>query len=248
MEHIGIEAHGEVALVRLQNGVTNAISLQMVDDVVAAVAQVKDNFRGMVLCGGGKFFCIGLDLPGLLKFNRTQMGRFWTRFDDAVWGLYSLPVPSAAAISGHATAGGTILALTADFRYIAQGRRLMGLNEVNIGVPVPFLADLMLRQVIGERAADKITLEGELMPPDDAFRMGLVDAVLPADEVERHALERMAILCRKPQPAFGITKNNRLLAVRALFKRQREARQAEMLDCWFDPAVQKMLAEAAEKF
>jgi enoyl-CoA hydratase/carnithine racemase len=202
----------------------------------------------VVLCGGDKFFSIGLDLPALLKLNRVQMSRFWTRFDDAVWCLYSLPMPAAAAIGGHATAGGTILALTADVRYVAEGRRLMGLNEVSIGVPVPFLADLLLRQVIGERAAAKITLAGELMPPEDARRIGLVDDVLPAERVERHALEKTSSLAGKPQPAFGITKNNRLLAVRSLFTRQREERQTELLDCWFDPAVQRMLAEAAEKF
>ena len=240
MEQISIEAHGDVALMRLQNGVTNAIGPQLVDDMIEAVAVVKDNFKGVVLCGGDKFFCIGLDLPALLTFKRVQMSHFWTRFDDAVWDLYSLPI--------HATAGGTILALTADFRYVAEGRRLLGLNEVNIGVPVPFLADLMLRQVVGDRVAAQMTLGGELIPPPDAHRIGLVDDVLPDGQVESHALERMAALAHKPQPAFGITKNNRILSVQDLFRGQRATRQAELLDCWFDGTVQKMLAEAAEKF
>ena len=104
MSTIGIESHKEVALLRLSNGVTNAINEEMVADLSEALADIRDNFRGLVLAGGDKFFSIGLDLPHLLKRNREEMDAFWQRFDQVLLDLFTLPVPSAAAINGHAVA------------------------------------------------------------------------------------------------------------------------------------------------
>ena len=248
MDLIRIEDKGAVALVRLQNKVTNAINDQLVEELLDAIALVKDNYRGLVLCGGSKFFCIGLDLPVLLTKNRTQMNSFWDRFDAALMNLYSLPLPSAAAIAGHATAGGAILALTLDFRYVAEGRNLIGLNEVNIGVPVPILADLMLRQVVGDRVATRLMFGGDLIAPDNARRAGLVDDVRPEGELEIHAVDRIAALAQRPHRAFSIIKQNRTIAVLEQFLQHQESQKQALLDCWFTSDVQQMLHKAAEKF
>ena len=248
MNLIKIENHDSLALLRLENGVTNAISPLLVDELIEAIGIVEDNFKGAVLGGGDKFFCIGLELPTLLRYDREQMSLFWDRFDQALLSLYSLPIPLAAAINGHAVAGGAILAMTADYRYIAEGRNLIGLNEINIGLPVPFLADLILRQLIGDRAASNLIYGGDLSSPEDALALGLVDDILPENRVEAHALKNIALFADKPQPAFEMIKNNRTESVRRIFAQQRNTRKEELLDCWFRPAVKEMLIVAAEKF
>ena len=141
MSKVIIEVHDAVAVLRLKNGVTNAISPELVDDLLATMKQMKIEFNGMVLAGGDKFFCIGFDLPKLLQLDRPEMTEFYVRFNQAVLDLYTLPMPTACAIDGHATAGGAIFALSADFRFVSSGRRLIGVNEVKIGLPVPHLAD-----------------------------------------------------------------------------------------------------------
>lgn len=248
MELIKIENHDPLALLRLENGVTNAISPILVDELIEASGIVKEQFQGAVLGGGDKFFCIGLELPNLLRYDHEQMSLFWDRFDQAVLSLYSLPIPIAAAINGHAAAGGAILAMTADYRYIAEGRNLIGLNEINIGLPVPFMADLILRQLIGDRAATNMMYGGDLLSPEDALELGLVDDILPGERVEAHALEQIAQFADKPQPAFEMIKNNRTEEVRRKFDQQCSTRKQELLDCWFQPAVKEMLIAAAEKF
>ena len=107
----------------------------------------------MVLAGGTKFFSIGLNLPELIGLNRKEMAEFWERFTQTVFGLYTLPMPTVCAVCGHAVAGGNILALTCDYRIGSTENRKIGLNEILLGLPVPYLADLMLRQVSGDRAA-----------------------------------------------------------------------------------------------
>ena len=248
MATIRIEEQEKIALLRFANGVTNAISQEMVAELTDSLAQLRGSCRGLVLAGGEKFFSIGLDLPRLLQLDRRQMDLFWQGFDRILLDLYTLAVPTAAAINGHAVAGGTILALTADFRFIAEGRNLMGLNEVNIGVPVPYLADLMLRQLIDARAANEMVFGGELIDPQKAEAIGLVGEIVARQSPETRALETVKALAAKPKHAFGLIKENRTEAVRQRFMQNRDAKRAAMMDCWFRPEVQQMLAEAAKKF
>jgi enoyl-CoA hydratase/carnithine racemase len=248
MTAVTIESQGRVALLRLTNGVTNAIGPALVADIATALSLIATDFRGCVLAGGTKFFSIGLDLPALVQLNRQEMSRFWDAFDQAVLDLYRLPLPTAAAIAGHATAGGTILALSADYRLIAAGRKMMGLNEINIGVPVPFLAALMLRQIVGDRTARELQYKGDLIHPETAMSVGLVDDIGPGEKIEALALEAIETLADKPQKAFGLIKQNRTEAVCRQFEGRRSEKKEEMLACWFKPAVQELLKKAAEKY
>ncbi|MFZ0131927.1 MAG: enoyl-CoA hydratase/isomerase family protein [Desulfobacterales bacterium] len=248
MTTVAVEAQGMVALLRLTNGVTNAIGSTLVAELSGALTRVAAEFDGCVLAGGNKFFCIGLDLPELIRFDRKKMSRFWDDFDQVVLDLYCLPVPTAAAIAGHATAGGTILALGTDYRFIAAGRKLMGLNEITIGVPVPHLAALMLVRTVGERAARDLQYRGELIDPDTARNIGLVDEIGAEEKIEALAIEAIGAVADKPRGAFELIKRNRTEAVRREFESRRLEKKEEMLACWFQPSVQKLLGKAAEKF
>jgi len=248
MAKVTIEERGKVALVRLTNGVINAISGDLVEDLLTTLEQVQGRFDGLVLCGGEKFFCIGLALPELLTLDRQGMSDFWHRLDEAVLALYRIPLPTVAAITGHATAGGTIIALACDYRFAAEGRTLVGLNEITIGVPVPFLAGLMLKQVVGERVARDIAYSGDLMAAEAAVGIGLIDEVHPKEAVENTAVEKVLDMSSPGGPAFSLIKEFRTEALCEHFISKREEKKDNLLDCWFDPKVQRMLKEAAKKF
>lgn len=248
MATIELESDGSIGVLRLANGITNAIGSALIGDLTDALGEVRSRFRGCVLAGGDKFFSIGLDLPALLELDRASMSRFWDSFDQLVLDLLTMPLPAAAAIEGHATAGGTILALTADYRFISRGRRLMGLNEVNIGVPVPYLAGLMLRRLVDDRSATEMLYRGELMEPAAAHRIGLVDGICEPGEAVAAAVKAIEPLADKPSAALRIIKENRIGGIRDKFEKRREAKKEQMLDCWFRPEVQEMLQRASAKF
>ncbi|MCD6298770.1 MAG: enoyl-CoA hydratase/isomerase family protein, partial [Deltaproteobacteria bacterium] len=165
-----------------------------------------------------------------------------------VFDILILPIPTACAITGHAIAGGTILALSCDYRFSAPGRKLMGLNEVKIGVPVPYLPDLMLRQVAGDRAATEMLYSGEYIDPDKAKKIGLLDEVLPQEDVENRAIEKITELASLPGPAFAAIKANRVEAVRMAYEKNYKAKHELFLDCWFSQPTQELLGKAAESF
>lgn len=248
MSSVVIEDRDSLAIIRLNNGVTNAISPALVEDLSGAVKQVQERFHGVVLAGGKKFFSIGFDLPGLLKLDREEMTQFFYSFNRAALALFTLPLPTACAIAGHATAGGTIFALTCDYRFAAEGKKLMGLNEVRLGVPVPYLADLILRQIVGDRAATEMLYRGELMPTSEAEHIGLVDEALPQETVEDRALEKVAELASLPRKAFETIKDNRVQAIRIRYEQNYASKHETFLNCWFSKQTQGLLAEASKKF
>jgi enoyl-CoA hydratase/carnithine racemase len=248
MSKVKIEVQDAIAVLRLTNGVTNAISPELVDDLSAVLKRVKYEFKGLVLAGGEKFFCIGLDLPGLLQLDRSEMTDFYVAFNQVVLDLYTFPTSTASAIAGHATAGGAILAMSTDFRLVAEDRKFIGLNEVKIGVPVPRLADLILRQLVGDRRATEMMYSGEFLEPEQSYSIGLVDAVVPAEILEKEAVAKIATLAALPSGGIMLIKKNRVETVRLRYEKMRESETDEFLSCWFNPSVQKLLGEAAKKF
>jgi len=248
MKNVAIDKKGKVAVLHLNNGDTNPISPKLVDDLLEAQDIIRKDFRGMVLAGSSKFFCIGFDLPALVNYDRIQMADFFGKFNSLVLNLYTLPVPTCCAVAGHAIAGGNILILTSDFRVAASGKKLIGLNEVKLGVPVPYLADLILRQVIGDRAATEMLYSGEFVTTSDAKKTGLVDDVVSLEEVEEKAIEKVMKIADLPQAAFSEIKANRTESIRSLYEQNFKRKDEYFLNCWFSEPVQALMKEAARKF
>jgi enoyl-CoA hydratase/carnithine racemase len=202
----------------------------------------------MVLCGGEKFFSIGFDLPALIKMNRPEMSDFFYKFSQLTLDLYAIPFPSACVISGHAIAGGNILALTCDYRFAAAESKKIGLNEIKLGVPVPYLADMILRQIVGERAATRMMYSGEFISLADAASIGLIDETCPAERLKQTAIERVAGLAALHAQAFSAIKTNRIEGIKNNYKKNSRSKNEIFLDCWFSESTQKTLKTASQKF
>ncbi len=249
MEKIQIEKSGDVAVLTLNNGITNAISPDLVDNFSRVLDEIRKEVKGLVLCGGKKFFSIGFDLPCLLKLNRSGMSEFWVAFNRLVFDLYTLPFGTACAMEGHAVAGGNILALTCDLRLATTDEtKKIGLNEIKLGVPVPYLADLILRQLVGDRAASRMILGGEFLSMSQAESIGLIDAIHPSELLRQCALKRVQEMTDLPPRAFAEIKSNRVEEVKFRYEKNGKAKSDSFLNCWFSDSVQEMLRETSKKF
>jgi len=107
---------------------------------------------------------------------------------------------------------------------------------------------LILRQVVGDRAATEMMYSGQFLPSSEAAEIGLVDTVLPLAEVEEQAGAKINALSALPRTAFSIIKENRTEAVRMSYELHNRAKLDKMLDCWFEDSVQFLLKDAAQKF
>lgn len=248
MDTVTKEFQDHIAILRLNSGSTNPISSKLVDELSQALVEIKGAASGMVLCGGEKFFSAGFNLPELLTFDRSAMSSFFERFNRLCLELFTVPVPTICALSGHAVAGGNILALTCDYRYAASENKKIGLNEVKLGVPVPYLADMMLRHTIGHRYASQMIYSGEFMTFSDAKSIGLIDVIGSPDELEDFTVERLAQIASYPGQAFSAAKANKVEEIKRKYEENYALKNDEFLECWFSDPAQKNLQEAAVKF
>ena len=246
-ETISVSRGDGITHLKLSNGVTNALSPQLVSELQNQLNESENASCGLIISGGEKFFSMGLDLPSLLKLSREEMAIFWKNFNQVLLDIYAYPFPTLCAMEGHAIAGGTILALACDFR-IACGDKKMGLNEIHLGLPVPYLAYLLLKQVVGDNAAKQLMYSGEFFGFDQAHSKGLIDRLVEPDELLDEARTRVIELMKPPAGTFAAIKANHTTANVSLFKEQMQKQHQLFLDFWFDEQVSKRLKAAAEKF
>jgi enoyl-CoA hydratase/carnithine racemase len=251
MSFMKTERKGSVAILQLHREVTQAIDLQLVHQLAESLAQLKSDaeVNSLVLCSSNaKFFSIGFHIPTLYSLRRKGFQIFYQAFNRFCIDLYTFPKPTIAAITGHAIAGGCILALCCDYRYIAQGRKLMGLNEVKLGVPVPYPGSCILRDLIGTRHSRELEDFGGFYEPEHALRIGLVDKILPVESVVPSSIETANVLGTMPHQAFQCIKKNRVETTRAHIEKHLVEKEDLFLECWFSEEARHKLKEAMEKF
>lgn len=243
MSTLKIERSGALAVLRLDKPRGNAIDEPLVNELGEACRELGQDeaLRGVMLASAHpKLFCPGLDLVGLIDYDRPAMQRFMSAFSEAILALYALEKPVIAAVSGHAVAGGCILALAADRRLLRRGAQI-GLNEVKVGVPLPWSVALLLRAQVPAGALTKVALLGRNFTDAEAVAVGLADEVLEADGFEAACRKQLEEFLDKDARAVGATKRY----LRAATLQEMRARDSELsrewLDAWFSEPTRERI-------
>lgn len=251
MKMIKTEHHEKVLVIKMDRGVTNAINLALIRELTKILDKAKKDsaVHSLVLTSANeKFFSIGFDIPRLYELDKRGFKTFFQAFNKLCLDLYTFPKPIIAALAGHAIAGGCILALCCDYRMISEGKKLMGLNEIKLGVPVPYAADCILRELVGFHYAREILDMGEFYRPEELFEMGMVDELLPLKEVLAKSIEKARTLGSLPQEPFITIKGNRTERVVAQITKHLKKKEEIFLKQWFSEEARQRLKEAMEKF
>lgn len=163
----------------------NALNAEMIDAIERAIDEVAmSDARALLFVGaGGKAFCAGADIKGLLGRSAIQARRFAERGQRVFAKLDTLRVPSVAIINGYAFGGGMELALACTFR-VATPNAKMGLPEIKLGVIPGYGGTQRLPRVVGEARALEIIMTGRTVAADEAERIGLVSRIVEGDAVE----------------------------------------------------------------
>jgi len=248
---IAIDRHQGTVILTLSREITNAINMALISELCEALRQIGDDpeCRGLVLTGANdKFFSIGLDIPELFPLTPGEFTIFYRAFNRLCLDLFIFPKPVAAAITGHAIAGGCILALCCDYRFLAEGKKLMGLNEIKLGVPVPYPADRILQHLAGWRTAREVMDGGEFYGGPELLARGLVDRVLPMEKVLPAAIEKVKALSTSSPEAFALIKRNRTEPVKENILANLDERERRFVERWYSPQTRELLDEAIDKF
>ena len=251
MEMILTEYDDGVAVLKLNRGTTNALNLELLTELSRTIKKVdKDpDVNSIVLTSSSeKFFCIGYDIRELYTISQEDFTVFYHEFNQVLIDLYTVLKPTVAAITGHAIAGGCALTLGCDYRYIAEGRKLMGINVLRLGLPAPYLVNAILERIVGARVARDIIDTGEFYPPDQLVQMGLVDCIVPLNEVIPQSIEKARFLGSLPQKSFVITKRDRVEWIEVQVLKRLAEKERFFVECFFSDEARQLLKEALEKF
>jgi enoyl-CoA hydratase len=246
MATIQVETTGGIATLRLDKARGNAIDEPLVRDLheAARTLGADPTVRGVLLLSAHpKVFSPGLDLVTLVELDRPAMERFMLLFAEMVWALYGLPKPMVAGVAGHAVAGGCILALTADYRVLRRGGAQIGLNEVRVGVPLPWSVIELLRASVPPPSLARVALLGRNFADDEALRVGLADELADADGFEDHCRARIEEFVEKDAYSLAATKAALREGALASMKAHEKARIGGWLDGWFSETTRARMRE-----
>jgi len=211
MEFIKSERDGHLAIVTLSRGKANALNRAMIEELYAAISEAATDeaVRGLVLASDRpKFFSAGFDIAEVFKYGRETMTSFFARFIEVYTGLNRLPKPVIAAVSGHAFAGGAVLASACDFRIMAEGNFGFALNEINLGFVLPPGMIRMVIDAMGTSQARALLLSGATISPAQALDIGLVNELAKPELVLARATAQARELAEKPAAAFAALKRS----------------------------------------
>ncbi len=244
---IQIIDHEAVRELRLDRPPANALSPELIAALRAEVEGAPSaGARALVLSGAPGRFSGGLDVPHLLQLDRPAIAATWRDFYGLLRALAVSPIPVVAAITGHSPAGGAVLAIFCDARVMAAGDFRIGLNEVQVGIPMPPVIFHALRRLVGRGQAERLCVTAQLVPGDEARRIGLVDELVPPEGVVARAVEQCnALLALPPQP-MAITRHLARADLVALF-RENDAELAGLVEQWFSPETQGPLRALVER-
>jgi enoyl-CoA hydratase len=233
MGHITSSDHdGGVVVLTADRPPANAMDVELLGELVEAIDRIAgDPPRALVLAGRPGFFSAGADLKAVPGYGPEEQRQMVASINAMALGVYELPCPVVGAITGHAIAGGLVLALCTDIR-IASSAGRYGLTEVKVGVPYPQAAIGVVAAELAPHAARLLALGNELTDASACLRLGVFDEIAEPGSVLPRALELAGGLTALSPQVYARTKRELRGATAA---RLREAAaQDPLLARWVD--------------
>ena len=220
------ELKGRIATITMDDGKVNAFSIPMLRAAHTAFDQAERDRAVVVLTGRENYFSAGFDLD-VFGGTRDQVLEMLTLGATLAERVLSFPTPVVVACSGHAFPAGAFLLLSADMRIGVDGPYWIGLNEVKIGLTVPWFAIELARHRLHPAHFDRTVVNATMYSPRGAIAPGFLDRVVTADELRDASLDAAAELAELNPPAHAETK---LRARRAVLDAVRSAIETELTD------------------
>src|SRR6476661_5249166 len=188
-EYVRLEVEDGVGTIRIDRPKMNALDVQVQEEIRAAALEAtdRDDVRAVVVYGGERVFAAGADIKVMGDMSYADMVKRSGALQSAFSAVARIPKPVVAAVTGYALGGGCELALCADYR-IAADNATFGQPEILLGIIPGAGGTQRLTRLVGPSKAKDLIFTGRFVQADEALAIGLVDRVVPADEVYAEAV------------------------------------------------------------
>ena len=206
-EFVRVEVADAVATIRLDRPKMNALNAAVQEELRAAAVECTDraDVRAVVLYGGEKVFAAGADIKEMADMSYADMVARSAGLQSAFTAIAQIPKPVVAAVTGYALGGGCELALCADVRFAADDA-VLGQPEILLGIIPGAGGTQRLTRLIGPSKAKDLIFTGRFVSAAEALTLGLVDKVVPADQVYAEALAWAGRFANSPALALRAAK------------------------------------------
>lgn len=221
MEFITYEVEGQVGIITINRPkALNALNSAVLDELDATIDGVDlDAVRCLILTGAGeKSFVAGADIAEMSTLTKEEGEAFGKKGNDIFRKIETLPIPVIAAVNGFALGGGCEISMSCDIR-ICSDNAVFGQPEVGLGITPGFGGTQRLARLVGPGMAKQMIYTARNIKADEAYRIGLVNAVYPQEEL-LDAAKKLAATITKQAP----------IAVRACKKAINDGLDASMDD------------------
>jgi enoyl-CoA hydratase/carnithine racemase len=196
-----------IGTIRLDRPPMNALNIEIQEGLRAAAQALSadDQVRAVIVYGGEKVFAAGADIKEMAAMSYVDMAGRAAALSSAFDAIARIPKPVVAAINGYALGGGCELALACDWRVAAADAKL-GQPEINLGIIPGAGGTQRLPRLIGPARAKDLVMSGRMVGAEEALAIGLVDRVVPPEEVYGAAAELISRYVSGPTQALRAAK------------------------------------------
>lgn len=222
---LNVDSKTGIAVLSMNKPPVNSLSLEFLTELNIALEKVENDkqCKGLIITSSiPKIFSAGLDITEMYQPDIDRLEEFWRTLQDMWIKLYGMNCVTIAAINGHSPAGGCLMSISCDYRIMAPNYTI-GLNETQLGIVAPFwFADVMLNTV-GFRQTEMALQLGTLFKTEEALNIGLIDKVVPQEEVLSAAQQEMQRWFKIPGFARQLSKTEmRRPTIEKLLKKKEE--------------------------
>jgi enoyl-CoA hydratase/carnithine racemase len=206
-EFVNLTVEAGVGTIRLDRPKMNALNVQVQEEIRAAAKEATErgDVRAVVVWGGPKVFAAGADIKEMADLSYAEMVDRSAALTSSFTAVARIPKPVVAAINGYALGGGCELALCGDRRIAAEDATL-GQPEILLGIIPGAGGTQRLPRLVGPAKAKDIIFSGRFVKADEALQIGLVDEVVPAEQVYDAAVKWASQFANGPAYALRAAK------------------------------------------
>jgi len=207
VERLRYEISDRVARITLDDGKANAMSVPWFEELGSLLDRAESDGAGaLVFAGRPGMFSGGLDLKLLPTLTPAQLNDLSRTFARTMLRVFTLPIPTVAACTGHAIAGGAVLSFACDLRFAIDGPFRIQMNETAIGIAVPSWMLLIGGAAIPPRHQVEGMLHARAFSPREASERGILTGLIEGDDAIAQATQRAATLLSLSRDAYAASK------------------------------------------
>ena len=240
---INTDINGNIGIISIDRPPVNAINPELVCSLTESLDDFNsnDSIHGVILEGRSGIFSAGLDITHLFPKDRHYIKTFWESFSGLLNKMFNYEKPLYSSIGGHCPAGGTVMVIMTDYRIMTNGKYVIGLNEVDVGLIVPYGIGSVFQYVVGQRNAEDLLLKAKLISPEDALKTGLIDEVCDQENLLNITLERIDVAAKLYSSQQIMTKKILREKISNIFIDNFNKDTQLILDSWFSNQCQQRL-------